>query len=851
MPLLAGLLLGPVLAGAEENADYRLTAGIEPVSQAIELRLDPAEVGYSGQVTIQLEVGQSVEQIGINQVGLEMTSIVLSSAGDQRPLQATDGEWETSWLSDGQTIAPGDYVLSIDFSGKYSTDSLGMHRVSFEDNDYIFTQMESMYARRAFPVFDEPSFKIPYQLTINAPSGNVVLANMPVTSTAEDDGWQRVDFMTSPPLPSYLLAYAVGPLDRVAIDGMSVPGHIYMPKGHADKAGFVVRETPTIVAALEDYFGLKYPYPKLDFLAVPEFAFGAMENPGLITYRTDLLLVGDELSGTQAERVLMVIAHEVAHIWYGDLVTMAWWNDLWLNEAFATWMAWAIVERRYPDFESGLKLPQASAFPTDQRTTAKAIRKTVRTADDSFEDVGLNYTKGHALLNMLENYVGRDVWQRAIRNYIDQFAWSNATEADLWAAVSQESGLDVHEIAGDYLNQPGFATVSIGEDGDVSQHRYLTEGRQATDLQWRIPLNVKYKSKGEVRQTFLLLDGKSGSLDIPKDVDWIFPDAGGNGYYRWMTNLNQYYELVDDIDELTNREKIALLDNSEALLSAGDLSLVDYMFVLNALITDPHPLVFLPTLEKIKIIGEEFVDTHNRDSFARFIDQAIAERFQQVGIADRPEDDEALIQMRPRLMRTLGQFGSDEAVLDSARVVADDYLESADSVPSGIAIEALRITALNDNGSRYEQYQKAYLDSGSEDQKSNILSAIYFDEPAVIRRHLDFSISPAVPAGDAPNGLAFFAYVLDDDSILFEWLDENLDAFEAKVPAYYVPLLPQIVADTCNADGVAMLTAFFGARGEKYAASLAKAVETAESCVSRKTRHASDLDEFLLQYNDG
>ena len=224
-----------------------------------------------------------------------------------------------------------------------------------------------------------------------------------------------------------MIAYSVGPLDRVEIKGMSVPGYIYAPKGRTGDLGFVLRETPTIVAALEEYFGFDYPYRKLDFIAVPEFAFGAMENPGLITFRTDLLLLGDQVSGATAETALMVVAHEVAHIWYGDLVTMEWWNDLWLNEAFATWMAMSTMARIYPEYDTDLKLPQSNAFPVDQRTSAKAIRKLSRNEEEIMDGLGLNYSKGHSILNMLEAYVGPEVFRKSIQAYLKKFAWSNAT----------------------------------------------------------------------------------------------------------------------------------------------------------------------------------------------------------------------------------------------------------------------------------------------------------------------------------------------------------------------------------------------------------------------------------------
>ena len=268
--LLLAIIFGYALcAYATEAPEYRLPLEIEPVSQVIELRLDPSDAGYSGTTSVELIIKDATDRIGINQVSLTFINIELSSEQGQRTLQATEGDWERSWLSDGESIAPGAYTLTIEFSGKHSTDALGMHRATFEENDYIFTQMESMYARRAFPAFDEPSFKIPYQLIISAPDNLTVVANAPVDSVDKKDGWQRVIFMQTPPLPSYLIAFAVGPLDRIAIEGLSVPGHIYVPKGHSGELGFVLQHTPTIVAALEEYFGSNYPYRKLDFVAVP------------------------------------------------------------------------------------------------------------------------------------------------------------------------------------------------------------------------------------------------------------------------------------------------------------------------------------------------------------------------------------------------------------------------------------------------------------------------------------------------------------------------------------------------------------------------------------------------------
>ena len=844
---LAGLLL-VCLNTAAHAADYRLPPDARPLSQDIRLRIDPSDPGFTGSTLIRLDVASGTDRIGIHRKGLEFTAVQLVSDTESRALEAEDGDYDICWLSDGAPFAPGQYTLEIEWSGRHSTDSLGMHRVNFEGNDYVFTQFEDMYARRAMPLFDEPSFKIPYRMTIEAPASLAVVSNTPVESRDERDGWQTVRFMQTKPLPSYLLAYAVGPLDRAPIEGMSIPGYIYTPKGHADRLGFVLRETPKIVGALESYFGSKYPYRKLDFLAVPEFAFGAMENPGLITYRTDLLLVGDEVSGSAAEAVLNVVTHEVAHIWYGDLVTMAWWDDLWLNEAFATWMARSTLERYYPQYEPELKLPQGNAFGQDQQTSSRAIRREVKTSEDVMESMGLNYSKGHSILRMLEHYVGHSVWQEAIRRYLDRYAWSNATERDLWAVVSEVSGLDVGRIAGDYLNQPGFATVSVDATGTVRQQRYMTVGREAPDLTWHIPLTVKYKHDGEVRQTFYLLEGKEGAIDLPEGTDWIYPDAGANGYYRWKTDLAQYYNLVEDSDALTAREKIGLLDNTEALLDAGNLALADYLFTLSRFLRDPHALVFLTALEKVKEIGDDFVDAGNRDAFAHFIDDVLSPRFADVGAVDRPGDSESVIQMRPRLMRTLGEYGSDPAARNAARNIAMRYLADPATVGPDLGREALRVTALADDGGLYPRYRQAYLESKSEDQKTSILTSIYFSDPQVIREHLDFSISPSVPAGDAVAGIALYATLLDDHTVLYGWLAENLDAFLAKIPAYYHGLMPQMASGGCNKTTLAQMEDFFGPRGDQYALALSRAKESIENCMNRREREREGLEQFLSQY---
>ena len=828
------------------DVDYRLPSNVKPVFQSIELNLDPSRPDFSGKVSIEIEVAEDRDNIGIYQLGLTFDSITLSNDTGKRELGSTPGEYDMHWLADGAKIAAGSYTLDIDYHGDYATDSLGMHRVAFEDNDYIFTQFEAMYGRRAIPLFDEPAFKIPYQLTINAPAGLTVVANNPVAKHSEKDGWQRVEFEKMPPMPSYLIAYAVGPLDRAPIEGMSVPGYVYTPKGHADRVGFVTRETPKIVAALEDYFDLKYPYQKLDFVAVPEFAFGAMENPGLITYRTDLLLVGDEVSGFLAQAVLGVIAHEVAHIWYGDLVTMAWWDDIWLNESFATWMGQTVIRNLYPKFETNLSLGRSSAFAGDQSTTTTPIRSEIKTEKDYGSDFGLRYSKGQAILGMLEDYVGPEAWQKAIRQYIRDFAWGNATDYDLWKVVSRESGMDVTKIANDFLNQPGYALLSFDKDGKVSQERYMPYGIEAQDLHWRIPLTVKYKKDGQVRETFYLLDDRTGALDIPRGADWLYPDADAMGYYRWQIDPGQFGNLVSDMSELTNREQKALLDNSEALWAARKQSISEYLDVVDQLLEHEHPLVFQSALTAIGGVGGELIQPEDRELYAGYLNRRLSDRFEEFGVEYRPGDSEAIIKMRPSLMALLGNYGNNPEVISAAESLVERFFTNPASVEAVLAASALQVVAQNDpDGKHYARFIEAYQNAQVQIQKTIILGSMAFKNPEVVRKFLDFSISPAVAAGDAAGGLGTFSTILDDHGILYDWLGENIDAFQAKIPEYLHAFLPQIMAGTCTPANRKLLNDFFADRGELYAESLGKALEGVDQCIARKKREHGDFRAWL------
>jgi cytosol alanyl aminopeptidase len=330
--LLTMLCAFNILAKETEKA-YRLPSYIKPSFQQINLTIDPDEVEFSGTTNISLEITQTTQKVGFYQIALNIKSAQLIDDKKQViPLTLAADDYDIQWATSPQILPVGHYQLVIAFDGKVNTTSDGMYLGKFEGRNYVFTQFEDMHARRAFPSFDEPSFKIPYQLTINAPEKHVVISNTKVASRTLQDGWQTVVFNKTKPMPTYIIAFAIGEFDSAEITGLSVPGKIYTTKGQSERTKFAVKHSPAILRALENYFGMPYPYEKLDFIAVPNFTHGAMENAGLITFRSSLLLLDDEPLLNDQTRPLNVIAHEMAHMWYGDLVTMAWWDDLWLTK---------------------------------------------------------------------------------------------------------------------------------------------------------------------------------------------------------------------------------------------------------------------------------------------------------------------------------------------------------------------------------------------------------------------------------------------------------------------------------------------------------------------------------------
>jgi alanyl aminopeptidase len=833
---------------AKETA-FRLSTFIKPSFQQITLKVDPDSPTFSGETSITIDVTKATDTIGFYQKDLNIKQAYLTNGDSNIPLTVTSHDYEIQHGKASQNIAPNRYTLHIIFDGKFNTSSDGMYLSKFEGLNYVFTQFEDMYARRAFPSFDEPGFKIPYQVTVISPEKHTVLSNTLVNKRTVKNGWQTVEFNKTKPMPTYLVALAVGELDSYDIPNLSVPGKIYTPKGQAHRTKFAAKHTAEILQSLENYFGSSYPYEKLDFVAVPNFTFGAMENVGLVTYRSSLLLLEDEPRLAEQSGTLNVIAHELAHMWYGNLVTMAWWDDLWLNEAFASWMASKVMMELHPEQNFKGRLVQEGAFGADASPTVKPVKKVVRSQTDVMDGLGLNYSKGESILQLIESMVGEKAFQKGIQTYMKNNAFKNAQADDLWKVLSTVANFDVPAMMKTYLEQPSYPIVEFAANGEVSQSRYHLKGAEVKEQTWIVPLAISYKKNGKVSRTNLFLNSPKTTVTELAEAEWIFPNENAMGYMRWKVSPEQLSALLNDISVLNAREKKSLLYNTEALFSAGKIELGEMMSVMDALVDDKDPMIgraVVSTLSDFLYL----VDKNNEATFGQFVAKKLSPWFERLGVEDQPNDSTDTTRLRGSVYGILSRYANTQKVEKVSAELANKYLADPTSVPRSIATRALRNQSRFSVQDWFTKLRDFYVANTDANIRGTISRAMIFTDEQNIAKTLDFALSDHVSPANAITNVYAAMSSLDDQTMFYAWLDKNFDALSKKMPAYHIARMPEYFSTSCDADNIKLAEKFYAdkkANFEGMARSYDIAIYSAKQCLSLKEANQANFNRYLKQ----
>ena len=671
-----------------------------------------------------------------------------------------------------------------------------------------------------------------------------------------NDGSIAYQFMETPPLSSYHLAMAVGRFDATRIPDLAVPGYVYTTVGKSELAESAAKETAKILGALEAYFGTPYPYRKIDFLALPEFPFGAMENVGAVTYRDDILLLDPERAGpTDVQTMVGVIAHELAHMWYGNLVTMEWWNDLWLNEAFATWMAGKVVRQEYPELRTHLSLASSYAMTVDARPSTLPIRKPITSEADIMDGLGLAYSKGQGILSMIEQWIGEEAFATAIRTYMERHAYGNTTAADLWRALSEQSDADVGAVMGSFLDQAGFPLIRLGTDGGklvVSQERFLNHGVEAPAQQWVVPVSLKYEQKGEVKTRTVLLSDARSTIDLGPDVSWVLPDAGANGYYRWSLPEGDLRSLARQAQEvLTDRERRALLANLRALLDAGELSGDAFLALIEPFVSDPTPEVVASALAQLDDVRTMMLPDASDPRFKQWIADIVAPALDAIGLEPREDEEIAVRNLRPTLVYYLGEVAENADVIEHARRYAGDHLAGTRTVYSGLAASFFDVAAANGDARLYDAIRRAYESSSLPDERSMLLSALgNFTDSELREKALEYNLGEAVKPPDRGDILLAMDNSEDAKNQRWTWLENNYQRLADAIPQFRIPYLPYAFPLDCRLDRLDRLKTFFADAERTSPAierTIAKLSDQTEDCARLKERTSDSIVAYMEQ----
>ena len=864
------------LYAAEQPPQLRLPESVTPVSYSVTLKLDPNVTSFDGEVRIKISVKQSVQTIWLNASDLEISRAELVSGGRNIPAKPVAGSKEFAGLAFDAPLSAGEAEIDIRYSGKVRLkDSSGVFRTEDNGNKYIFTQFESTDARAAFPCFDEPLYKVPWQLTLTVPQDDDAISNTPVVSQELNAGQKTIHFKETKPLPSYLVAFAVGKFDFVPAGYAGknrAPVRIVTPKGHASEAKYAAEVTATILTRLEDYFGIPFPYEKSDQVAIPAiFGFGAMENAGMVTYAQTLLLANPDRDTSARQRgYASVAAHELAHQWFGDLVTTAWWNDIWLNEAFATWMEQKLIFEWKPEWETRVEdvTSKLGAEKEDTLISARKIRQEIKTKDDisnAFD--GITYQKGAAVIGMFESWVGAPAFRQGVQAYLKKYAFKTASAPEFLASISSESGRDISRPFSSFLNQPGVPLVSVALDCKgpspvlhLQQERSLPlQSRAGADQLWQIPVCVRYGgANGETGQNActLVSDPRSDwKLESKSCPAWIEANSKAVGYYRVAYGDNLLPKLTEgDVENrLSAPERVDLLGDSQALAANGQMPDADVLRLVPQFNSDSNRFVVERAIQVAQAPRAHLVPDALLPNYARFVQKNFRARAKQLGWTSKPDEADDARLLRPALLEFVATSGRDEQLAREAQNLTQKWLADTNAIPPD-EVGAVLGTAADAGGKPlFDQFLTKLEGTRDRQERRQIISAMSrFNDPAAIQGDME-----AVLHGDIPfmeSIPLLFAGRNSDKTrkLAFNFMKQHFDELAAKRPtgggadagAYFV----FVGASFCDAESEAELKDFFAARVNKFVGApriLDQTLESIHACTANKALQEPSVEEFL------
>jgi aminopeptidase N len=835
----------------------RLPPEIRPSHYAIALDIDIDGRHFSGEESIDVTTKNETDTITLNALGL---TIEHAAIDDRTATVTTNTTSEQITLSADRPLAPGAHRIALKWSAPLSDTKLqGLYISKSKRRAYVATQFEGTYARMMFPSFDEPAFKATFDLSVVIAKGDTAISNGAIArDEPAGEGRHRITFTTSPKMSTYLLALAIGDFACASATEAGVPIRVCSIPEKLEETRFPIEATQAALRFYQQYFSIKYPFGKLDLVAIPDYEWGGMENTACIFFRESSLLVGKNPSGSTKQGLSGLISHEIAHQWFGDIVTAAWWDDIWLNEGFATWIANKPLAQWHPEWpttEAAARDTQG-AIGVDSLGSTRAIHGVASTPGEIKEMFdGISYDKGAALLRMLESYIGATAFRNGVNAYLTEHAFANATSGDFAAALARASGKPVDAILRAFMMQPGVPLVTFArscENGrgtiTMTQERFSLRGSVPAQ-RWSIPVCVKL-GNGETSETRCeLLEAPSVAFDTATCAEWIFGNAGALGYYRSAYAPEEVVATARHARKaLTAPERVAMIEDSWAGVRAGRTSIAPFLDIASALEGENVRAVISSLAGKLFFVRDRLVRGEDRAVFDKWLRDTFAPAAREIGWTPAAKDTDQRRELRASLLRVLGSAGDPGAVQAATRIV-DDALKGKDAPDTALLDASFDVAARNGDAKLYERIAVRLPKAATTQEHYRLLYALAaFARAELGDRTLGLVKTGVVKINDYP---VFFASMLDNPAtreLAWTYLKEHWSDLGPKVVSFGGRGAIPALGAACNApfrDDVRQFFATHPAPGAERA--LAQALEQIDACLTVRERNEVALHTWIAE----
>ena len=849
LPILCSIANAQRLPGEAAPESYRLT-----------LSPDFQKDNFTGDETINIHILKPTATVVLNALDIDFHEVTVSAGGRAQTAQVSvDRARQTATLTVPQPLPAGPATLHIRYTGILNDQLRGFYLSKANGRKYAVTQFESTDARRAFPSFDEPAYKATFDISAVVDRGDTAISNGKIISDTPGpvSGKHVIHFSTTPRMSSYLVALAVGDFEYVEGSADGVPIRVWATPGKKARANYALEVAQQCMKYFDNYFGIKYPFEKLDLIGLPDFAAGAMENTAAITFRDALLLVDEKHAPTWAYKEIGgVISHEMAHQWFGDLVTMQWWDDIWLNEGFATWMENKPLEAWKPEWHMELDdvLDSGNTLNTDSLQNTRPIHQAAETPDQIEELFdGIAYGKAASVLRMLEAYLGPETFRAGVNAYLKAHAYGNATESDFWSALAAASSKPVDKIMATFVNQPGAPLVTVRSQClggrtqvTLSQKRYYYDRSllQASAAQlWTIPVCL---GGGKCE----LLSARQQTFEIPGCQAWVFANAGASGYYRAGYETSAFRAMSRNAEtDFSPAERIVLLRDAWAAVRAGQQPIGDFLELAEGLQGDRASSVVQQLDHELDFVGDYLVSDADRPQYQAWVRGLLQPILKEVGWQPAPGEDTNRRDLRAHVIYTLGYTGRDPEVIAKAKELVGTAVDNPGAIDPSLVDAYFSLAAMNGDAALYDRMISHLKSNGSPEQYYRYLYTLArFADPALVQRTLDFAISPAVRSQDALNLIAAVMDTRSGEKLAWDFVRAHWAQIEKIMGGYNTGGLVATTGSFCDSGMRDEVIQFFTQHPVPSAErSLRQAEERVNYCIDLKRYQSPALESWLQQ----